>query len=113
MKKEQVTHISHNPQPQSLALPPKAKLPLESDPVLKKKFQSALKLAGSSVEAPHLATDKNLFDTHALLSEHPFSHSVKKNQQYNQKIKLAKNCLSLVRKSPIITAKPIIICHTL
>lgn len=78
MKKEQVTHISHNPQPQSLALPPTAKLPLESDPVLKKKFESALKLAGSSVEAPYLATDKNLFDTHALLSEHPFTHSVKK-----------------------------------
>lgn len=44
MKKEQVTHISHNPQPQSLALPPTAKLPLESDPVLKKKFESALKM---------------------------------------------------------------------
>ncbi|HGJ5863735.1 MAG TPA: hypothetical protein ACHBZ9_11985 [Arsenophonus nasoniae] len=84
MKKQQVSHILHDRQPQSLPLPSTTKLPLESDPVLKKRFESALKLAGSATPVSPLEADKNLSAVSYLLVEHssedahPFSQGIKK-----------------------------------
>lgn len=84
MKKEQVSHISHDLQQLSLAQPSTAKLPLKSDPVLKNRFESALKLAGSATSVSSLVADKNfsdanyLFADQTLMDVHPFSHGVKK-----------------------------------
>jgi type III secretion system needle length determinant len=84
MKKQQISHISHDRQSQSLSLPSIAKLPLESDPVLKKRFESALKLAGSATPVSPLVTDKSSSVASYLLAEqpsmdaYPFSHGIKK-----------------------------------
>ncbi|WGL97580.1 hypothetical protein QE177_10230 [Arsenophonus sp. aPb] len=84
MKKKQISHISHDRQPQSLPLPSTTKLPLESDPVLKKRFESALKLAGSATPGCPIVADKNFSAASYLLAEQPsedahsFSHGIKK-----------------------------------
>lgn len=104
MKKQQVSHISHDRQPQSLPLPSTTKLPLESDLVLKKRFESALKLAGSATSVSPLEAGKNISAASYLLVEqlsvdaHPFIQGIKKNQPQRQKIKQATDYLSRLRK---------------
>lgn len=80
MRKDKVTHLSHDPQRLSLTPSSTAKLPLDSDPVLKNKFESALKSAGSTINIFTLATDNNLLEpnhsldaSHNPLVELPFS----------------------------------------